>query len=127
MEYRVYRVGPTTIEPTAIELYTWAEQEHLEYYYLKVDVCIMFTSNVFFLLLGFVVDIFVLRTSYIEQRSFGYTLAVTVVPTVLINTLSLSWYTSEEPHRKKTSLMRRIVIFVFVILQMSRLLRYVEL
>ena len=90
MAHRGYRVSPMTSELTPFELYTWAEQVHIDRIFLKLGICFMLFGNVILVLFGYAMDIWLLRSCYIEQRSFGYTLAVTVVPTVLINTLSLS-------------------------------------
>ena len=67
-----------------------------------------------------------------NPRWFVYTLTVVVVPTVIVNTLSLSWYISDYQHElkrneKKTSLLHWIVRAVFWFLHISRLLRYVTL
>ena len=67
-----------------------------------------------------------------NPRWFMYTLTVVVVPTVIVNTLSLSWYISDYQHEqkrneKKTSVLCWIVRAAFWLLHISRLLRYVTL
>jgi hypothetical protein len=77
-------------------------------------------------------DIWLAYVYYISgnPRWCMYTLTVIVVPTVIVNMLSLSWYISDYQHEqkrkeKKTSLLHWIVRAVFWLLHISRLIRYV--
>jgi len=79
-------------------------------------------------------DLLLAHTYYTtgHPRWCMYTLTVVVVPTVIVNTLSLSWYISDYQHEqksyeKKTPLLHWIVRGVFWLLHISRLNRYVTL